>query len=440
MYRMNEETEITVETPLGPTKSSSIGETVKQGTVLGPELCCVSIDQINNIGENQEKAVGEQMVGILVFVDDVMSAGTAEDIRKAIRNFAEMEKLKKVTYGLKKTKYIIMNTGREMDEKVTECVKGGKVSETDEYKYVGVWQSKEGNLKLHLEKKKKATKSQISELKSLASYHNMGSVYITVRLELFEICVIPSILYNIEGWNHLSKKELKQLEVIQHQSLCWLLDLPKTTPYIALLNEVGMWRMEERLVYRRIMLYHNIVHSDESRLIRKMVEEQEREEEELSWYVVTKQCMEKIKIDVSTARELTKSALKTIVKKNITEKMRNIVLATQRGSKKMRFASCQLFEMKPYIKFGPGKTSIALLKTKLNMWEVYGNYKGNYTLPRMCPHCEQEEDTTEHLVECEALGPTNFTGDDMKDGGNIELWKQMMERIEINMKWRMKRR
>ena len=55
-----------------------MGEIVKQGTVLGPDLCCIATDQINNIGENQEKSVGEEIVGTLVFVDDVMSAGTAE--------------------------------------------------------------------------------------------------------------------------------------------------------------------------------------------------------------------------------------------------------------------------------------------------------------------------------------------------------------------------
>ena len=44
-----------------------------------------------------------------------------------------------------------------------------------------------------------------------------------------------------------------------------------------------------------------------------MVEEQERQEEELTWYHVTKKCMEKINIEVSAARELSKSALKTLV-------------------------------------------------------------------------------------------------------------------------------
>ena len=110
---------------------------MKQGTVLGPDLCCIETDQINNIGENQNKSVGEQVVGILVFVDDVMSAGTADDIRKAIRNFAEMEKIKKFTYGLKKTKYMVMKTGREKEESIEERVKEGKVEKVDEYKYVG---------------------------------------------------------------------------------------------------------------------------------------------------------------------------------------------------------------------------------------------------------------------------------------------------------------
>ena len=123
MYKMNEDTGLIVETPLGRTGRVAVGEIVKQGTVLGPQLCCVETDQINKIGENQEKMVGDQMVGILVFVDDVMRAGGAEEIRRAIRNFAAMETLKKFTYGLKKTNYMIIKTGREKDEEVVESVK-----------------------------------------------------------------------------------------------------------------------------------------------------------------------------------------------------------------------------------------------------------------------------------------------------------------------------
>ena len=73
----------------------------------------------------------------MVFVDDVMSAGSADDGRKAIRNFKELEDLKKVTYGLKKTKYMVTNTGREEEEVITEEVGLGLVTKTKEYKYMG---------------------------------------------------------------------------------------------------------------------------------------------------------------------------------------------------------------------------------------------------------------------------------------------------------------
>ena len=48
-----------------------------------------------------------------------------------------MEKMKKTTYGLKKTQYMVMNTGREKEEIIEEEVKEGVVQRTKEYEYLG---------------------------------------------------------------------------------------------------------------------------------------------------------------------------------------------------------------------------------------------------------------------------------------------------------------
>ena len=48
-----------------------------------------------------------------------------------------MEKLKKTTYGLKKTKHMVMNTGNEKEESIEEQVKEGTVMKTYEYEYLG---------------------------------------------------------------------------------------------------------------------------------------------------------------------------------------------------------------------------------------------------------------------------------------------------------------
>ena len=158
---------------------------------------------------------------------------------------------------------------------------------------------------LHLEKKRDQIKGQTSALMSLASYHNVGPVYVKMRLKLYELCLVHSILYNLEGWNKLTKTKLKKLETIQHKTLCTLLHLPKTTPYIGLLNELGMWRMEERLMYRKMMLYHNIINSSEDRLSKRIIEDQGQSEEEGTFYDEVKMYFNKVKIDIRNVRNMT---------------------------------------------------------------------------------------------------------------------------------------
>ena len=50
---------------------------------------------------------------MVVFMDDIGTTGKAEHIRKCINNCASLEKEKKIIFGLKKTKYMILKTGKE---------------------------------------------------------------------------------------------------------------------------------------------------------------------------------------------------------------------------------------------------------------------------------------------------------------------------------------
>ena len=106
---------------------------------------------------------------------------------------------------------MIIRTGREKDEIIAESVKNGVVQKVFEYKYLGLRVNQDGNLILHLEKKGGQIKGQVSALKSLASYYNVGPEFVKLRLTLYELCLVPSILYNLEGWNKITKAELKNL-------------------------------------------------------------------------------------------------------------------------------------------------------------------------------------------------------------------------------------
>ena len=43
------------------------------------------------------------------------------------------------------------------------------------------------------------------------------------------------------------------------------------------------------------------------------------------------------------------------------------------------------------------------------MTEVRENFKGDRKMPPLCPLCNQERDTTEHVIECQFLNERNLT-------------------------------
>ena len=59
--------------------------------------------------------------------------------------------------------------------------------------------------------------------------------------------------------------------------------LPVSTPYWGMLNELGMWTMKARIVYKRIMLLQNVMMSNEERLCKQVVKDQKRLEVRKCW-------------------------------------------------------------------------------------------------------------------------------------------------------------
>ena len=91
---------------------------------------------------------------------------------------------------------------------------------------------------------------------------------------------------------------------------------------------------------------------------------------------------------------------------------------------------------KEYIDNMAGSEALKTLKTRLNMQPVYGNYKGDLTKPRLCQYCEEEDDTTEHLVSCNVFG-WKFEKEQLTNEKNTELWLQINQLVDFNLKNRM---
>ena len=102
--------------------------------------------------------------------------------------------------------------------------------------------------------------------------------------------------------------------------------------------------------------------------------------------------------------------------------------------KKLRFIQDPVvFQRKRYVQVMDGKSAIEVMKLRLNMVELYGNYKNNLALERLCPLCCNEEDTTEHLFTCNEISQKKINATQLSNEDNPELWRQINELVSFNM-------
>ena len=209
--------------------------------------------------------------------------------------------------------------------------------------------------------------------------------------------VIPSILYNAEAFHYYTENEIQQLERIQHTLLTGILEIPESTPYYALLMEVGWWTITGRLAYKKLMLYHNIVTSDDRRVIKNIIKVQKDLNRTTTWYSSITKLISIYGIEME-AETVLKSKWKKHVKKKIGEKMEEEIRKKCADMSKARTVRNDIYEKKAYFSTVNFHQSRKILKTRLHMSKLPGNYRGKGE--GTCSLCNIEKGNTEHYFKC----------------------------------------
>ena len=93
-------------------------------------------------------------------------------------------------------------------------------------------------------------------------------------LDLFEMAILPSLLYNAETWIGIRKETENELEDLQFFFLRLALRVPSGTPKVALRSETGMLSMKLRIWKKKLMFLHHISGLKEDVLAKKVWEQQ----------------------------------------------------------------------------------------------------------------------------------------------------------------------
>ena len=443
VYRMNQNANITIMTPAGETSNINVKNVVKQGTIYGPRICNKVVERVNNINE---RAITHYSPNIelqsLQYVDDITGLGSKQTVETIVRNVRTLEIKKKATVKLSKSGYMIITTSKNQKvEEIKGELRNGRLERRSEYKYLGTWLNEKGNCDLNIRKKIEQTQYVIKKVESMASSHQVGNLATSMKIELYKTVVLPTLLYNMEAFGNIKPEEMQKLEKYQGEVLRRLTNMPKSTVYLGLLQELGVWKIKDMMLYKKIMLLHNIVTSKDERIIKKIINEQDKNPIPNCWLDCLKKQLEEIGMttDLKEIKRKTKKETKNEAKKKIEEKL--IQQINKNATTKMRTVIKTNFGKKKYIDEGElnEEETKEALKVRLHMKNYKANYKGSSS-NLSCRFCQKVEETTEHIImECEKLcsarrGLKLQEGDLEKDDSKaIRRVVKMSKRVDMIM-------
>ena len=217
--------------------------------------------------------------------------------------------------------------------------------------------------------------------------------------------------------------------------------MPKSTPYWGMLIELDILPIKLLIAYKRLMVYHNLMNSDDRRVARDVVIEQEKSGHKQCWFGNVEEDGNKIGIQVNEGAVVgkSKSEWKKEVKGKIRSAFEKEAEEKKQQGKKLRFLKQKGAET--YLSVLFNNDAFEAMKIRLNMTSWI---ESNFGRDSVCPLCG-EIDSTEHVFACKHGG--NDSGVNVKDLENgrrmkavVELFKQteekrrehLMDNIQIN--------
>ena len=149
-----------------------------------------------------------------------------EELKKQINIINEIATKYKIVFG--KDKSGILTIGKQK-EKINLKMGEMELKNFNDYKYLGIYYNKKGNLENHIKKIKGKTESALQTILHIAKNINFCGIEMKCIWTLVDTCIIPIITYGMEAWT-FNKQEKEELKKIFVQILKRILKVPHSTP------------------------------------------------------------------------------------------------------------------------------------------------------------------------------------------------------------------
>jgi len=232
----------------------SVSSGVPQGTVLGPLLFLVYInDIVNGLSSNA-----------CLFADDcviyrkITSPADCEIIQQDLKTLEEWEQRWQMSFKPDKCSVIRFTNKKNIIE--SSYVLSGHVLESvKSHKYLGVHLSSDMKWNTHIDAATAKANSMLGFLR-----RNLGTAPRKVKLQAYKSLVRPHLEYCGSVWDPFTTNNKHKIEMVQRRAARFITNTyswDSTTSVTALLQELELPTMENRRFIQRLTNFHKIIHN-----------------------------------------------------------------------------------------------------------------------------------------------------------------------------------
>ena len=379
-----------------------VEESIRQGSCLSAIIYAQHIAKVVEDLEEKDfgRKVGKCKIPAIAWQDDVTLIPEGEEEEdQMIKVFEKGTRENRINLSEKKTKVIII--GKK--EGAQTRMKNKIIEEVKEIKVLGYIFSKDGKSMKHIEEKGKEAINMMANMGLSLKNKNMDRIYMRSLIIVYKKCFLPKLLYGLAGIP-MNKKEIEGLENTNRKVIRNMLNLPSSTPKIALYNEFGFLTIELMLYKRKLNMWKRLNSTERNKTIKECKREQINKQ--LPWFLELVRIAAYLKINIQDVNKLSKYKWKKEINRKCREKMKEITMEEINSLK--RYKNNIKDEIKPEI----AKKYMCLSQKKAKIWcrmrlDLIDPTPRSPYHPKniwKCRFCEEGQQSTEHyVVHCKGI-------------------------------------
>ena len=184
---------------------------VPQGSVLGPTLFLVYVNDIQNVTNFEVRLFADDT---LLYLSDKDSQTLEKNVNAELSKVQQWLDVNKLSLNISKTKYMILSPQFKEKHIYQIKLKENLLSKTENHKYLGVIIDENLSWKPHI----MTITSKLSKLSGLL-YKLRPFVNKQILMQVYYTLIYPNLLYGITCWGSCSKTASQPIQIIQNRIL-----------------------------------------------------------------------------------------------------------------------------------------------------------------------------------------------------------------------------